>query len=35
LYGRNADRLYLQAQAISFVHPVTGKRLHFELSNIF
>ena len=35
LYGRKADRLYLQAQAISFVHPVTGKRLHFELSNIF
>ena len=31
LYGRKADRLYLQAQAISFVHPTTGKRLHFEL----
>ena len=26
-----ADRLYLQAQAISFVHPTTGKRMHFEL----
>jgi tRNA pseudouridine32 synthase/23S rRNA pseudouridine746 synthase len=34
LYGRKADRLYLQAQAISFVHPTTGKRMHFELPNI-
>ena len=31
LYGRKADRLYLQAQAISFVHPTTEKRMHFEL----
>ena len=31
LYGRKADRLYLQAQAISFVHPTTGKRMHCEL----
>ena len=31
LYGTKADRLYLQAQAISFVHPVTGKKIHFEL----
>ena len=31
LYGQKADRLYLQAQAITFVHPVTGKRMHFEL----
>ena len=31
LYGRKADRLYLQAQAIAFVHPMTGKRMHFEL----
>ena len=31
LYGRKADRLYLQAQAISFVHPTTGKRMHLEL----
>lgn len=29
--GRRADRLYLQAQAISFVHPTTNKRMHFEL----
>jgi tRNA pseudouridine32 synthase/23S rRNA pseudouridine746 synthase len=35
LYGKKADRLYLQAQAISFVHPTTGKRMHFELTNTF
>ena len=32
LYGHKADRLYLQAQAISFVHPLTQKRIHFELT---
>ncbi len=31
LYGEKADRLYLQAQAITFVHPLTEKRMHFEL----
>ena len=31
LYGTKADRLYLQAQAISFIHPITGKKMHFEL----
>ncbi len=31
LYGEKAARLYLQAQAITFVHPATEKRLHFEL----
>lgn len=30
LYGRTADRLYLHAEAIEFVHPVTGKSLHIE-----
>jgi tRNA pseudouridine32 synthase/23S rRNA pseudouridine746 synthase len=35
LYGTKADRLYLQAQAISFVHPTTGKRMHFELPPAF
>lgn len=35
LYGQKADRLYLQAQAISFVHPTTGKRMHFELKEDF
>ena len=35
LYGTKSDRLYLQAQGISFVHPVTGKRMHFELPQIF
>lgn len=28
LYGRKADRLYLQAESIAFVHPSTGKRMH-------
>ena len=31
LYGQKADRLYLQAQGITFIHPTTGKRMHFEL----
>ena len=35
LYGRKADRMYLQAQAISFVHPTTGKKMHFELPLAF
>ena len=35
LYGRKADRLYLQAHAIAFDHPVTGKRMHFELKEGF
>jgi len=33
LYGHKSNRLYLQAQAIAFTHPLTGKRMHFELSN--
>lgn len=35
LYGMKADRLYLQAQAINFVHPTSGKKLHFELPAAF
>ena len=35
LYGTKADRLYLQAQAISFVHPATGKKMYFELPAAF
>ena len=35
LYGHKSDRLYLQAQAIAFAHPVTGKRMHFELPESF
>jgi tRNA pseudouridine32 synthase/23S rRNA pseudouridine746 synthase len=35
LYGRKADRLYLQAQAIAFDHPITGRRMHFELEEGF
>lgn len=32
IIGANpAARLYLQAQAITFIHPITAKRLHFEL----
>ena len=28
LYGHKADRLYLQADSIAFVHPTSGKRMH-------
>jgi len=35
LYGHKSDRLYLQAQAITFIHPVSGKRMHFELPHPF
>lgn len=28
LYGHKADRLYLQAESIAFIHPATGKRTH-------
>lgn len=35
LYGTKADRLYLQAQAITFVHPTTGRKQHFELPSDF
>ena len=35
LYGHKSDRLYLQAQAITFIHPVSGQRMHFELSVAF
>ena len=31
LYGHKSNRLYLQAQAIVFTHPFTGRRMHFEL----
>ncbi|WP_033147550.1 RluA family pseudouridine synthase [Prevotella sp. P6B1] len=29
LYGHKADRLYLQAETIAFVHPVSQKRMRF------
>lgn len=32
LYGRKADRLYLQAQRIEFTHPVTGERITVEVA---
>lgn len=31
LYGHRADRLYLHSKAVTFAHPITGRRLHFEL----
>ena len=31
LYGHLADRLYLHAAQLTFTHPVSGERLHFEL----
>ena len=34
LYGKKAARLYLQAQAISFINPSTGKWQHIELTDI-
>ena len=30
LYGQPAQRLYLHAASLSFTHPITGERLHFE-----
>ena len=30
LYGKKAERLCLHAQAITFIHPVTQKRMHIE-----
>lgn len=30
LYGNLADRLYLHAEALDFIHPATGEQLHFE-----
>lgn len=35
LYGQKSDRLYLQAQRISFLHPTTGKRMTFEAEEEF
>ena len=31
LYGHKADRLYLQAQSITFAHPVSGRRMYLVL----
>ena len=33
LYGKKGERLYLQAQAISFINPSTGKWQHIELTD--
>ncbi|MDE6807265.1 MAG: RluA family pseudouridine synthase, partial [Prevotella sp.] len=35
LYGKPAQRLCLHAAELAFMHPVTGKRLHFSSSAPF
>ena len=35
LYGQKADRLYLHAQHLSFIHPVTKEQLTFEVDADF
>ena len=35
LYGRRADRLYLHAATLSFLHPETGKRMTFNSPSPF
>ena len=35
LYGTKADRLYLHAEALSFTHPTTDKRMTFEREAAF
>lgn len=35
LYGRMADRLYLHAESITFVHPVTHEEMHFSVPTPF
>lgn len=35
LYGTSADRLYLHAAELSFVHPLTLQRMHFEIEEEF
>lgn len=30
LYGQKAERLYLHAEALTFIHPVTGESVHVE-----
>ncbi len=30
LYGRKAERLYLHAEAIEFLHPITHEKIHIE-----
>ena len=35
LYGHKSDRLYLQAQAVTFIHPQSGRRMHFEMTADF
>lgn len=30
LYGKKADRLYLHAESLEFIHPVSGQTIHLE-----
>ena len=30
LYGKKADRLFLHAEAIEFIHPITNEKIHIE-----
>lgn len=35
LYGKKANRLMLHAEWISFIHPITNKKIQFEIKNDF
>ncbi|MCP1995551.1 RluA family pseudouridine synthase [Flavobacterium sp. HSC-61S13] len=35
LYGQKSDRLYLHAESLELIHPVTGEKLHFEIASNF
>ncbi|MGN0281986.1 MAG: pseudouridine synthase [Prevotella sp.] len=35
LYGHRAERMYLHAQYIEFIHPVTGKTMRFSVAPTF
>ena len=35
LYGQEADRMYLHAESIDFIHPVNGERIHLEVKTPF
>ena len=35
LYGKKADRLFLHAEAIEFIHPITNEKIHIEKKTDF
>lgn len=35
LYGKSADRLYLQASLLEFIHPITQETMRFEVAEEF